>query len=153
VAAIRMQIFLILHARCGYLGSNCLRLAAKRKIDLACIAASRMQNLHTLAAIALQSRQFCAIMQYAGRINIEEKKKLRKNPRKLKILRGNRAFRGLFKRTKHIFLRTYETVPLNAVKKHHEKQSRTKSSKNFFFVYTILSRSCSPTTAHDHFIF
>jgi len=35
-------------------------LAAKRLIDLACIAASLMQNMHVIAAIALQSSQFFA---------------------------------------------------------------------------------------------
>jgi len=58
-----MQIFLIFHACGGCLGSICMRLAAKRLIDLACVAAGWMQNLHALAAIALQSRQFFAIKQ------------------------------------------------------------------------------------------
>ena len=58
VAVTRMQIFPILHACDGYLDSICMWLAAKPQIDLACIAASRMQTLHELAAIALQSRRF-----------------------------------------------------------------------------------------------
>jgi len=41
----------------------CNLIAAKRLIDLACIAVSWMQNLHALAAIALQSRQFFAMRQ------------------------------------------------------------------------------------------
>jgi len=36
---------------------------AKQRIDLACLAASRMQSLHALAAIALQSRQYFAMTQ------------------------------------------------------------------------------------------
>jgi len=40
-----------------------MQLAANRLIDLASIAGSRMQNLHALAAIALQSRKFCAMTQ------------------------------------------------------------------------------------------
>jgi len=39
----------------------CMRLAAKRQVDVACIAASRLQNSHALAAITLQSRQFFAM--------------------------------------------------------------------------------------------
>jgi len=58
-----MQIFPLLLARGGYLGSNCMQLADKWIIDLACIAASQRQNLHALAAIALQSRQFFAMTQ------------------------------------------------------------------------------------------
>jgi len=50
-----MQIFPILHAHGGYLGSICMQLAAKQLINLACIAAIRMQRLHALTAIALQS--------------------------------------------------------------------------------------------------
>jgi len=59
-----MQIdlfFPILHARGGHMDSICMRLAAKRQVDVACIAASRLQNLHALAAITLQSRQFFAM--------------------------------------------------------------------------------------------
>jgi hypothetical protein len=41
--------------------SICMRLAAKRQVDVSCIAASRVQNLHALAAITLQSRQFFAM--------------------------------------------------------------------------------------------
>jgi len=39
-----------------------MQLAAKRQIDVECIAASRVQNLHPLAAITLQSRQLFAMM-------------------------------------------------------------------------------------------
>jgi len=39
-----------------------MRHAAKRQIVVACVAASRVQNLHALAAITLQSRQFFAMM-------------------------------------------------------------------------------------------
>jgi len=53
MAATFMQIFLILHARGGFLGSISMRLAAKLQIDLACIAVSWMQNLHALSAIFL----------------------------------------------------------------------------------------------------
>jgi len=38
-------------------------LAAKRLVDLACKAATWTPNLHALAAIALQSRQFFAMTQ------------------------------------------------------------------------------------------
>jgi len=38
-----------------------MRLAAKWQIVVACIAASRLQNLHVLAATTLQSRQFFAM--------------------------------------------------------------------------------------------
>jgi len=38
-----------------------MQLAAKRQVDVACIAASRVQNLHALAAITLQSCQFFAM--------------------------------------------------------------------------------------------
>jgi len=64
VAATRMQIDLflpILHTHGRHMDSICLRLAAKRQVDVACIAASRLQNLHALAAITLQSRQFFAM--------------------------------------------------------------------------------------------
>ena len=63
VAATHMQIFLILHARGGYLGSLCMQLAAQRRIALACIATSQMQNLHALVAITLLSRQIFATTQ------------------------------------------------------------------------------------------
>jgi len=66
VAATRMQsalVFQILHALGGNLGSILIRLAAKWQIVLACIAASQMQNLHALAEILLQSRQFFAMAQ------------------------------------------------------------------------------------------
>jgi len=61
-----MQIdlfFLILHARGSHMDSICRQLAAKRQIDVACIAASWLQNLHALAAITLQCRQFFAMTQ------------------------------------------------------------------------------------------
>jgi len=48
-----MQIFQILHAHGDYLESICMQLAAERLIDLACVADSRTQYLHLLAAIAL----------------------------------------------------------------------------------------------------
>jgi len=73
VAATRMQIFPIFNAHGCYLASICMRLAAKRLIYLACIAASRMQNLDALAAIALQSRQF--FCHDAGSMDIEIKKR------------------------------------------------------------------------------
>jgi len=55
-----------------YLVSICRRLAAKWLIELVCIAAIQMQNLHALAAFALQSCQF--FCNVAGSINIETKK-------------------------------------------------------------------------------
>jgi len=56
-------IFPFLHARGGPLGLNCMRLVAIRQKVLACIAASQMQNLHALAAITMQSRQFFVMRQ------------------------------------------------------------------------------------------
>jgi len=46
-------------------GFNLHGLVAKRLIYLACVATSQMQNLHELAAIALQSRQFFAMTRGA----------------------------------------------------------------------------------------
>jgi len=58
VAATGMQgalIFLILIAPGGYLGSICMHLANKWQVVIACIAASGVQTLPTLAAITQQS--------------------------------------------------------------------------------------------------
>jgi len=62
VAVTTMQIFPILHVCDGHLGSISMWLAAKQLIDLTCLAASRTENLYVLAAIALHSRQFFALM-------------------------------------------------------------------------------------------
>jgi len=72
VAETCMQIFPILHVRGSHLGSICMQLAAKRLIDLVCIAASWIQNFNSLAAIVLESRQF--FCNDAGSICIEKKK-------------------------------------------------------------------------------
>ena len=67
VAAKSMQNWKNLQACNGHMDSNCMRLAAKLQ--------TRLLNLHALAAITMQSRQYC---NDTGRTNILIKEWLQK---------------------------------------------------------------------------
>jgi len=75
---------------------------------IACVATSCVQNLHALAAITLESPQYFAMTLGFQCLNLKNEDLSKKS----KIVRGNRAYRGLSNSTKHRFLQSGERVPL-----------------------------------------
>jgi hypothetical protein len=79
-----------------------------------------VQNLHALAAITLQSRQFFA-MTLGDQLFEKENEDASKKPR---MVCGNRTVRGQFNCEQHGFLQTRETVPLRIKVKYADVSSK-----------------------------